>query len=477
MTLTLRELSKIAHVGIRNQDALRRKKITGVSTDSRSIAAGNLFIALKGPNFDGHKFLGDVFRKGALAAIVEQSAGIAVDTSIPLIVVEDTTKALGELAGVYRKRFKIPVLAVAGSNGKTTTKEMISQVLRSKFNVLSTEGNLNNHIGVPQTLLQLRKKHDIAVVEIGTNHPGEIRYLCDILKPTHGLITNIGSEHLEFFKSIEGVAEEEGELFESLQRDKKGVAFINADDARVVERASKIRKHVRYGIVARKADVKGKILAMQDAASVRFQFSGKGVKKPVKLRIGIAGVHNATNALAAVAVGLAFKVTPKQISSALETFMPASKRMEVEDVGGVLVFNDTYNANPDSMIAALQTLSSANVTGKKIAVLADMLELGERAEEEHARVGGEAARLGIEYVLTFGRLAKRIHSSAKGSITLHYDQKNMLAEYLAELVAPGDAVLVKGSRGMRMEDVVTFLKERLQPPTSGPGQSKDMRSS
>jgi UDP-N-acetylmuramoyl-tripeptide--D-alanyl-D-alanine ligase len=216
---------------------------------------------------------------------------------------------------------------------------------------------------------------------------------------------------------------------------------------------------------------------MKETGAARLSVTGRRMRKAMKVQLGIPGEHNARNALAAAAVGLTFQVTPKQICRALESFAPADKRMQVENLSGVVVYNDTYNANPDSTIAALQTLAAAQVMGKKIAVLADMLELGESASEEHVRVGREVARLGIEYLLTFGQLAKHIHNTAKGSFVVHYDQKNILAEYLAELVTPGDAVLVKGSRGMNMEDVVTFLKERLHQAATPPVRDRTIQRS
>jgi len=460
--LNAKDLSTLKHIEFHGKDRLKKTKIVGVSTDSRTVTAGDLFIALKGEHFDAHTFINDVFSRGAVAAIVNASANVAVTPDRTLLVVEDTTRTLGELAHVYRLRFDLPVVAIGGSNGKTTTKEMVTQVLNSTYMTLGTEGNLNNHIGVPQTLFRLRKKHDVAVVEIGTNHPGEINYLCQMIEPTHGLITNIGREHLEFFKTLDGVATEEGGLFERLRTRKKAIAFVNADDERVVGLSKGMKKRITYGFTARRVDVRGKQIGMNDEGCVRFQFSGGRQKKPVAVQLNIPGEHNALNALAAAAVGLTFQVPAKRIAKTLEAVHPTSKRMEVLNFGGVVIFNDTYNANPDSMVAALQTLANARVSGNRIAVLADMRELGEVAPAEHRRVGEHVKKLGINYLLTFGDLSRQIYEAAGIPNAFHYDQKNMLAEYLAELIAPGDAVLIKGSRGMKMEDVVFFLEERLQ---------------
>ncbi|HTY57357.1 MAG TPA: UDP-N-acetylmuramoyl-tripeptide--D-alanyl-D-alanine ligase, partial [Bacteroidota bacterium] len=352
-------------------------------------------------------------------------------------------------------------LAVGGSNGKTTTKEMIARILGEKYNVLSTEGNFNNHIGVPMTLFRLNRKHEVAVVEIGTNHPGEIAGLCRTLAPTHGLITGIGREHLEYFGSVDGVAREEAELFRSLGASAGTTAIVNADDPRVSLAARAVKRRVTYGFESRSASVRGRSVVLDGRGCASFEFRSAGMKRWHTVRLMIPGRHNAINALSAAAVGVAFHVPPVAICSALGSWRTGARRMEALSFGGVTVLNDTYNANPDSAVAALRTLAALQVPGKKIAVLADMKELGAHAAEGHAEVGTEAAALGIDYVLTYGELARSIAEAAKIPGALHYDQKNVLAEYLAELVTAGDAVLVKGSRSMHMEDIVAFLRERL----------------
>jgi UDP-N-acetylmuramoyl-tripeptide--D-alanyl-D-alanine ligase len=462
MNLSGNDLTQIAHIEFRNPGAAKRRAFTGVSTDTRTLQPGNLFVALRGEHFDGHRYLAEAFARGARAAVVEARAETAAVATRPLLVVENSVRALGMLARLYRDRFNIPVIAVGGSNGKTTTKDMIAAVLSTTHTVLSTGGNHNNDIGVPLTLFRLQKKHEVAVVEIGTNHPGELAWLCQVLDPTHGVVTAIGREHLEFFGSLEGVAREEGELYEVLRNRKKGMAFVRADDPAVSSLATGIRRRVTYGFAARRADIRGKDLKLNAEGCAEFLLSLPRSKKPLEIRLGIPGEHSAVNALAAAAVGSAFRVPAKAICGALESIRPSSRRMEVVHLEGVLIFNDTYNANPDSMLAALKTLAATRVRGKRIAVLADMRELGAAGPAEHERVGRAARELRIDYVLTFGPLARRIHESAGTAQALHYDEKNMLAEYLAELIAPGDAVLVKGSRGMKMEDVVAFLVERLR---------------
>jgi UDP-N-acetylmuramoyl-tripeptide--D-alanyl-D-alanine ligase len=407
--------------------------------------------------------VGAAFAAGAVAAVVEEGFDAAPFAGKPLMLVKNTSPALGSLARIYRDRFRIPFLAVGGSNGKTTTKEMIAKVLGEKYNVLCTEGNLNNHIGVPMTLFRLSRKHEVAVIEIGTNHPGEIADLCRTLAPTHGLITSIGREHLEFFGSLDGVAEEEGELFGSLSTGGAGMAIVSADDPRIRRAARHVKRKLTYGFRSRSASVQGRRVVLDGEGRASFEFRSAAMKRWRGVQLAIPGKHNAMNALSAAAAGLVFHVPPGRISSALESCRTLSRRMETLSIGGVTILNDTYNANPDSAIAALETLASLRVPGKKVAVLADMKELGLHAAEGHAAVGKQAAALGIDYVLTHGDLAKQIHAAAGIPGALHYDQKNILAEYLAELLSPGDAVLVKGSRGMHMEDIVTFLKERLRP--------------
>ncbi len=457
MNLTLGDLEALPLSELRGPRRRPGQTFTGVTTDSRQVIPGNLFIALRGGRFDGHAFVADAIARGARGIVVESSYHLPAEPMVPHLLVENTTTALGDLALAYRRKFSIPVLAIGGSNGKTTTKDMIAGVLGSRYAVLSTAGNLNNHIGVPQTLFRLRASHEIAVVEIGTNHPGEIRYLCGILEPTHGLVTTIGREHLEFFKTVAGVAREEGALYEALAA--TGVGFVNADDERVMTIGRAVKRRILYGVRSRGARIRG---ALGPAGEPSMSFWKRGSGRRAQVRLRVPGEHNALNALAAAAVGLEFGVPVSSIVRALERFRPSSKRMEVIRLGGMTVLNDTYNANPDSTIAALRTLVSMGGRGKRIAVLADMLELGEAGPAEHERVGREASKLRIDHLLTFGTLAKETSRASGLPGAVHYDQKNMLAEYLVELAGPGDVILVKGSRGMAMEDVVTFFTERHQ---------------
>ncbi len=432
---------------------------SGVSIDSRTLQSGDIFFAVRGTRFNGHDFLTRAAERGARTLVVDHcyadsNANLLRSLLPPTIVVDDTVQ-----------KFSLPILAIGGSNGKTTTKDMIAAVLRKKFNVLSTEGNLNNQIGVPMMLFRLRKQHDVAVIEIGTNHFGEISYLCSILKPTHALITNIGNEHLEFFGNLRGVAKAELELHDWLEENypQRGVAFVNMDDSHLKTKPPGVKRVLTYGFDSRGADYKGSRVHLDRNGIPAFEVKPKG-KSLFSISLGVPGIHNAKNALAAAVVGHAFRVPVAGIQRALEEFTAPSKRSEIFEIGGVKIINDSYNSNPDSVKAALDMMTTIQSEGKRIAVLGDMLELGIDAEEQHKKIGRAVAKSKVDYLLTYGPMSIHMHDAATVPFKSHYRQKNMLAEYLAELISPGDIVLVKGSRGMKMEDIVLFLKERFAVP-------------
>jgi UDP-N-acetylmuramoyl-tripeptide--D-alanyl-D-alanine ligase len=468
MKLTVEDILKIEHLEAEGFERHRGAICTGVSTDSRALNSGDLFVAIRGEKFDGHNFLSKAVEMGASCVVIERRWAetnpiLRSSLHVPKLIVENTIHALGQLARIHRRKFRLPILVIGGSNGKTTTKDMIAAVLGTKYRVLATEGNLNNHIGVPMTLFRLEKRHQIGILEVGTNHFGEIEYLCSIIEPTHALITTIGREHLEFFQSLDGVAQAEGEAIQWIRnhRPNRGVVFVNADDPRIVRVAKGMRRTVRYGFGKGATSVRGKLLGTDADGCSKVGIKARG-KRPFTVSLSVPGLHNAQNALAAAAVGVTFKVPAAKIQQALEQFKGSSKRMQVLKLDGITILNDTYNSNPDSVLAALQTLKSSATTGKKIAVLADMLELGTESEQEHIKIGKAIASYGVEYLLTYGPLSRLTHEAAQTTFKAHYDQKNVLAEYLAELLTPGDIVLIKGSRGMNMEDVVVFLVERFQ---------------
>jgi UDP-N-acetylmuramoyl-tripeptide--D-alanyl-D-alanine ligase len=458
--ITAKDFQKLTGAEIINKDLLKRRRIAGVSTDSRRVQKDDLFFALKGERFDAHDFIDDVVRCDAAAVVVNRDWAVKHDVyfrTFPcaFIIVPETTIALGELARIYRRKFAIPVLAIGGSNGKTTTKEMITAVLTMKYSVLHTEGNLNNHIGVPLTLFRLTNEYDAAVVELGTNHFGEMKYLCTIAEPTHGLITNIGKEHLEFFGDENGVAKEEKELFRYLEQN-DGFAFINNDDKHLANHEHRLKKSLSYGTTS-KADIRAKKIDMNDFGQARFTVEWRKKNVLFTVSLSVPGHHNAVNALAACAVGLKLKVKPKKIADVLRKFSPASQRMEVLSHNGIIILNDTYNSNPDSVIVALKTLKSFNTSGKKIVVLGDMKELGDTSKREHTNIGVIAAEMKFDALCTVGPFSKYTSEAFGHSSAKHFESKEELSAELKKLLQPGDVVLIKGSRGMKMEEVVQEL--------------------
>ncbi len=410
----------------------------------------------------------------------------AVELSVvnyPLVVVDDTTRALGELARIHRRKFSMPVIAVAGSNGKTTTKEMIAKVLKTKFEVVKTAGNHNNQIGVPLTIFQFDGHHEAAVVEIGTNHFGEIERHCEVLEPTAGIITNIGNEHLEFFKNLNGVKKEEGQLFKYLAST-KAVAFINTDDENVVDLSCNLKRKFTFGFASGRGRLSGRLFGVDEKGCMIFEMkngnpNGSSRSKTELVRLRAPGIHNAMNSLAAAAIGSYYGIRLDAIKGALESYRSYDKRMQISKVGGVTILNDTYNSNPESAMAALEWLSMAYTEGKRIAVLADMLELGDSAVREHRKIGREIAKMrsghsAIDHLFTFGNLAREIALAADSKVQAEsFDDKSRLLKKLFRTVSGGDILLVKGSRGMKMEEVVNALTNELGKVEMTPHAKED----
>jgi UDP-N-acetylmuramoyl-tripeptide--D-alanyl-D-alanine ligase len=431
------------------------RAVAGVSTDSRLLKQEEVYFALAGENHDGHDFVTAVFQKGALAAVVKKSWWEKNKSRLEnraVFVVEDTLRALQEASHFYRLKFSLPVLGLTGTNGKTTTKEMTAAVLSQMGSVCKTTGNLNNHIGVPLTLFNLQNEHQTAVVEMGGNHFGEIARLCEIAAPQLGLITNIGRGHLEFLGGLEGVARMKMELFNSLPAD--GVAFVNLDDPLIVKHSARLKSKVTFGFTD-EAKVRGRRLEPD-----KFGFPRMEVESEI-FTLNLLGNHNLLNALAAAAVGLEFGISLKKIKEALENVAVPGKRLEITRRNHILILNDSYNANPDSTLAALAILKEMNVTGKKIFVFGDMLELGEAAAAEHAKIGVALSGFGVDLFLAYGPLAAEAVAAAQKSkskiFAQHFSDKQTLIAELKKSLSAGDALLVKGSRGMKMEEVVEAL--------------------
>ncbi len=428
--------------------------LADVCTDTRKIQPGSLFVCLRGERFDGHSFASQAAQLGAAALLADHP----VDADVPQLVVTDTGKALLQLAGWYRRRFQLPVVGLTGSVGKTTTKEFIALVLGAKYNTLKTQGNLNNEIGVPQMLFRLEDSHTAAVIEMGMNHFGEISRLTRAVAPTVGLITNIGVSHIENLGSRAGILQAKLEILEGMAPDAPLIVNMDNDMLRTVKLGD--RPLLTFAIDDQSADFTATDIAEQGSTTT-FTVHHSTFTQPVT--IPTVGIHNVYNALAAMAVGYVTGVdSAAAAASALANYVPAGMRQNLVQVGGVQVIEDCYNASPDSMRAALQTLGKLPVH-RRYAVLGAMLELGDYAKEAHTQVGKMAAENGIDGVLAYGADAAYIVEAAKQAGLENarlFDTKEALAQSLAQQVQPGDGVLFKGSRGMHLEDVMHTVYER-----------------
>ena len=435
---------------------------TGVSTDSRSIAAGELFVALRGDRFDGHAYVRDVLARGAAAAIVDHDWAEQHGKGLPLVHVGDTRLALGSLGGHWRRQFALPLIGITGSNGKTTVKEMCAAILREHERrdeldpvetVLATTGNLNNDVGLPLMLLKLHAGHRAAVIEMGMNHPGEIAYLTRLARPTVALVNNAQRAHLAGLGTLGDVARAKSEIFDGLSDD--GIAVINADDphADIWRQRAAGKTILEFG--------------METAAAVRATAKARGFASEVALtapqgavefELPVPGRHNVMNALAAAAACLAAGVTLGTIAEALSRYAGIKGRLQCRTgQNGALIIDDTYNANPDSMRSAIDVLAA--LPGRRIFVMGDMGEAGEAAGQFHDEIGGYAKSRGIDKLLALGDLSvAAVHNFDAGAT--HYRKPEDLAAALKAELAPGVTVLVKGSRFMRMERIVDAIVEK-----------------
>ncbi len=420
-----------------------------VSTDSRQPQPGTLFFALNGPSFHGADFAPQAVEKGARLAVVDDPALAARDAA-RYFFTPDPLAALQALAAHHRRQFRGPVLAISGSNGKTTTKELLTAVLAKKFRVLATHGNLNNHIGVPLTLLRIRlDEHDFAVVEMGANHRGEIAAYCQWAAPTHGLLTNIGKAHLEGFGGVEGVALGKGELFDYLKNN-GGLAFVNTLDPQVAARASRVAQRRTYP--APTDDYPAALLAADPAVALRLGPTGPDVAAR------LTGGYNFPNLAAAAAVGRFFGVPIDDVAAALAAYNPQNNRSQLlRTARGNELILDAYNANPSSMAAALRSFAERPAAGAdKVVILGDMFELGPEAAAEHRALGELLASLALSEVVLVGREMARA-KAALGPWAHHFATKAEAADWLAAHPLTGRQVLVKGSRGMALETLVELL--------------------
>ena len=446
----------------------RELTVTGISIDSRTIKDGELFLALKGDLFDGHNFIEDAIKKGACGAIINED--YQVSGSMPqdraIVRVNDTLLALQETARFYRSKFTLPVTGITGSNGKTTTKEMLWSILSQKSSVLKSEGNFNNHIGVPLTLLRLDSSHKMAVIEMGISDRGELSRLCQIAAPDSAVITNIGPTHLKKLGRIEGVAEAKGEILKFIPP--HGFCILNRDDKFFdVFKAMSQGRIISFGITP-DADIhiESYETVAQGKSADRITFNLICPAGKIEVNLNAIGLHNIYNALCAAASAYAHGISTADIKSGLEKFTPVRMRSAVEKVGEIYIINDTYNANPASMVAAIDMLKTFKTGNRRFAVIGDMLELGENTIMAHRDLGIYIAGSGADGLIAVGEFAGYV---AEGAAEAGMSENNVKAfndypqtlEQIKEWITAGDIVLVKGSRGMKMERIVEGLKESI----------------
>lgn len=437
-------------------------KFRGVQTDSRAVKPGDLFVALIGQNFDGHDFIQKAWQQGAKGVVVEKP-GVgkllkgwrhAKPSPLAVVQVPSTLRAYQDLASFHRARFSIPVVAITGSNGKTTTKEMVSRVLATRWSVLQTQGNFNNAIGVPKTLLRLNSRHQAAVIEMGVDQVGQTSRLCEMARPTLGVVTNVGPDHLEFYGTMARSAASKAELFPWLPND--GAAILNADDRYFGQFFKQPSCPVFSFGSADHADVRG-TKPVWDGRRTAFHLWLPNRKTSKRTSMRTMGLHNISNALAGAAVGHALGFSPVDIVSGLAKFRPAPMRSEIRRHGGVIYLYDCYNANPASVKAALDVLVELDPKRRTIAVLGDMLELGPKEIQFHQEIGRYAARKHVSHVIacgTFGpMIQKGVRSAQKNMYVMVVKDSIEAGEFLTTLVKPGDIVLIKASRGAQMERV------------------------
>ena len=431
------------------------KKHPVVTTDSRDCPEGSIFIALKGASFDGNKFAAMALEKGCSYAVVDEKE-YAVDGDSRYILVDDTLVAFKELAREHRRQFNIPVIGITGTNGKTTTKELISAVLAEKYNVMHTEGNFNNDVGVPKTLLRLRPEHEIAVVEMGASHPGDIKKLIEYVEPTCGMITNVGRAHLQGFGSFDGVKRTKGELYDFIKAT-GGLIFLNESNADLVEMASQ-REMPRIETYGRDGEgsVTGSVTKCDPFLNFTWHISSDADEtaaepQGVELHTKLVGAYNIDNALAAITIGLHFGVTPEQCSHAIENYTPSNDRSELTVTEHNHLIVDAYNANPSSMAAAIDNFRLMDVPAK-MAILGDMRELGEYSDEEHQKVVDKLKEYNINNVWLVGPEFSKTRTD--------FRKFNTVDEVKAEISRQqpqGHYILIKGSNGIKLFELPKLL--------------------
>ena len=438
-------------------DAEKIKSVTKVTIDSRNVPAGSLFVAIKGDKFDGHDFVIDAVNKGASVVLINSDKLSSLENiDVPIIAVKDTTLALGELAAIWRRKLKTKVIGITGSAGKTTTKEMIFTLLSGKYKVNKTLGNNNNHIGVPLTLLSTGRNHDYLVLELGTNHFGEIKYTAEISKPDYAIISNIGNSHLEFLKNRKGVFEEKAALL-NVTASNNGILFINNDDPLLIGANKKYSRRFTFGL-EKKSEVKGEIVGYTDDGKPIVNLIYKG--KSSTFEVPLYGEQSAKNFLAAAAIAFKIGLRSEEIKRRLRKIQAVDKRLNIQRMKNFILINDTYNANPDSMEMSLQLLAQIKKYNNRVAVLGDMFELGKQSRVLHEKLSRAIIRNKINSVYTLGIMMKHLHPFLKSKKidAVHFNDREALNNFLKEKSFANSVVLVKGSRGMKMEEFVETIK-------------------
>ena len=443
MRINLPHPNKFAKIWEEVTDVALNKTVKGIVTDSREVRPGDLYIAISGDRVDGHTFIKDVFEKGAVCALVNSEIENADEQ---LIKVNNSVSTIGKVAKAWRNQFDIPVMGITGSNGKTSTKELLKHMLSAQFNIHATEGNFNTSIGLPLTLLRLTKENTMSILEMGANQPGDIAQLCEIAQPTHGVITNIAPAHLEGFGTIEAVAKTKGELFACLS---KGVSFINAADYRVGA-LEILGDSISFGLTP-ECDYPADIHHEKDGTITLTVDAEEIPTHSVNLTF-------AKNVIACAAIARTLGLSWGEIRENIASFQPPKGRCEVKNNGMITIIDDTYNANLESTVAAIDYLKAFSGNGQRIFVFGDMFELGDLSQDQHRRVGEKCNEAELSAVFTVGEETVTTDAIITYSeLHKHFDNKDDLLTSLKSIVKDGDKVLVKGSRGMKMETIVEAM--------------------
>src|SRR5437870_7259018 len=466
--LSILEIAEFAGAAV--SSGHRKTLIDKISTDSRTLKHGELFVALRGENFDAHSFVESVAKAGAAGAIVDSNWTGKIPENFALIRTEDTLQAYQKLAANYRKSLPLKVVAITGSNGKTSTKDFTAAVLGRRFHVTKTQGNFNNHVGLPRTMLEATSQDEVAVWEIGMNHPGEVAVLAKLAAPDAAIITNIGTAHIEFMGSREAIAAEKGALAQAVGAE--GTVILNADD-----QFSKSIAPSTSAKVILAGTTEGTVRAIEITQSANgTDFTILEGAHRCRAQLPVPGLHMVQNALLGVAAGRIFGLSLEECAAGLAAAPLTKARLQIKEIHGVQFIDDSYNANPDSMKAALRTLVELDADGKRIAVLGEMRELGNESARDHREVGETAATLEVDHLIAIGSVAAAIASAAeraglRNSRTVNSPAE--AAEILSEIAASGDLVLIKGSRAARTERVMEEFRRRESAASSNDRQNRN----